>query len=320
MKLLITGGSGFIGSNFIRFMLCEAPGVKITNVDKLTYAGNKKNLAEVETHPAYAFIKGDICDASLFKKIIPGHDAIINFAAESHVDRSIKQPRDFIETNTVGVCNLLHAARECGIERFIHIGTDEVYGQLEEADDPKTEHDALRPRNPYSGSKASADLLAMSFFHTYGLPVIITRSSNNYGPYQHPEKLIPLFITNLLEHKKVPLMGRGENIRDWIYVEDNCRAIYFVLKKGKPGNVYNIAGECQKTNLEITTAILRLLGKDETWIKEIPHRPGHDYRYAMDCKKMKELGWTQNTTFAQGIKKTVEWYAQNKAWWKELKK
>jgi dTDP-glucose 4,6-dehydratase len=319
MKLLITGGSGFIGSNFIRLILRDARDIKITNIDKLTYAGNQSNLKEARTHPAYAFIKGDICDESLLKEILPRHDAIINFAAESHVDRSIQHPHDFIKTNIVGVFNLLHIAHKCGIKKIVHVGTDEVYGQLEKHEDPKTENDAVRPRNPYSGSKASADLLAMSFFHTYGLPVMITRSSNNYGPFQYPEKLIPLFITNLLENKQVPLMGKGENVRDWIHVEDNCRAIYLVLNKGKPGNIYNIAGECQKTNLEITTAILRMLKKEKTWIKEIPHRPGHDFRYAMDCKKIKNLGWRQQIGFEEGIKKTIEWYKENQDWWKELK-
>lgn len=320
MRILITGGSGFIGSNFIRFILKNSDYSKITNIDKLTYAGNQNSLKEIESHPDYYFIKGDICDELLLREIIPQHDVIINFAAESHVDRSIKDPNNFIHTNIVGTFNLLNIAKKCKIKKFIHVSTDEVYGELKSDQKPKIENDKLSPRNPYASSKASADLLVLSFFNTYALPVIITRSSNNYGPFQYPEKLIPLFITNLIENRKVPLMGEGENIRDWLYVEDNCRAIYLILKRGKEGRIYNISGECEKTNLEITNTILKLFNKDKTWIKKIPHRLAHDFRYATDCKKIKELGWERKVNFEDGIKKTVEWYRENISWWRELKK
>ena len=299
MKVLVTGGAGFIGSNFIRYMFKTYPDYTIINLDKLTYAGNLENLKDIEeqdqgSEKRYRFIRGDIADSEVVNSIAEkGVDAIINFAAESHVDRSIENSKVFIETNVLGTQVLLDAALRYKVNQFIQISTDEVYGTLGPTG-KFSEATPLSPNSPYSASKTSADLLTRSYFETYGLSTIITRCSNNYGPYQFPEKLIPLFITNALSDKKLPLYGDGLNVRDWIFVEDHCSAIDMVLHHGKPGEVYNIGGNCEKTNLEITKTILKELAKPELLISYVKDRPGHDRRYAIDCTKMcRELGWSQ---------------------------
>ncbi|RLA95022.1 MAG: dTDP-glucose 4,6-dehydratase [Deltaproteobacteria bacterium] len=324
MKILVTGGAGFIGSNFIYYMLHSYPDIQITNLDKLTYAGNLENLAIVEKDSflssRYKFIKGDIADAGLIDRIMAeGFDAIINFAAESHVDRSIEDAGIFLKTNVLGTQNLLEGLKKHKIERFIQISTDEVYGSLG-SEGKFTEHSPLMPNSPYSASKASADLICRAYFRTFHLPIIITRCSNNYGPYQFPEKLIPLFITNALEDLPLPLYGDGLNIRDWIHVEDHCRAIDLVLRKGREGEIYNIGGNCEKTNLEITRIILEKLNKPETLITFVKDRPGHDRRYAISMDKIeKELGWKPTFSFEVGIEKTINWYQENSWWWQKIK-
>ncbi len=319
MKLLITGGAGFIGSNFIHYILKKYPDYKIVNLDKLTYCGNLDNLKEIEDDPNYKFIKGDICDkekvAEIFEEEKP--DFVINFAAETHVDRSILDPDAFIKTNILGTYVLLEAAKKFKIERFLHISTDETYGSIENG--KFKEDDLLSPNSPYSASKASADLLARSYFKTFSLPIVITRSSNNYGPYEFPEKVIPLFISNILEGKKVPLYGTGKNIRDWIFVLDNCEGIDTVLHNGEIGEIYNIGGGNEKTNLELTKIILKELGKDESQIEYVKDRPGHDFRYALDIEKVKKIGWEPKHSFEEAIKKTINWYLENRDWLKKLK-
>ncbi len=317
MKILITGGAGFIGSNFIRYMLNKYQSYKIVNLDKLTYAGNLKNLSDVDGNKNYSFVKGDICDKEIVEKAIQGCDAVVNFAAETHVDRSIIDAGSFIKTDVYGTYVLLNTAKIFGVKRFVQISTDEVYGSIQKGS--FTEESPLNPGNPYSSSKAGGDMLALSFFNTYKTPVMITRSSNNFGEFQHPEKLIPLFITNILEGKKVPLYGDGKNVRDWIYVLDNCEAIDVVLHKGITGEVYNIAGCNEKENLEITMLILKLLGRDESWINYVKDRLGHDRRYSISSGKIKRLGWKPRESFESGLKRTVEWYRKNKEWWKYLK-
>ena len=317
MKILITGGAGFIGSNFIRYMLNKYQSYKIVNLDKLTYAGNLKNLSDVDGNKNYSFVKGDICDKEIVEKAIQGCDAVVNFAAETHVDRSIIDAGSFIKTDVYGTYVLLNTAKIIGVKRFVQISTDEVYGSIQKGS--FTEESPLNPGNPYSSSKAGGDMLALSFFNTYKTPVMITRSSNNFGEFQHPEKLIPLFITNILEGKKVPLYGDGKNVRDWIYVLDNCEAIDVVLHKGITGEVYNIAGCNEKENLEITMLILKLLGRDESWINYVKDRLGHDRRYSISSGKIKRLGWKPRESFESGLKRTVEWYRKNKEWWKYLK-
>ncbi|HDZ17497.1 MAG TPA: dTDP-glucose 4,6-dehydratase [archaeon] len=314
-KLFITGGCGFIGSNFIRFII-KNTNYEIINYDALTYAGNEENLQDIKDSSRYFFIKGNICDKNLVIESLEGCDIIVNFAAESHVDKSINCCDDFFATNILGTATLLGASKELRIKRFLQISTDEVYGSLTKQDGSSKEKDLLSPSSPYSSSKASADLISLSYYKTYGLPVLITRSSNNYGPFQNNEKVIPKFITNLLRGEKVPLMGKGENIRDWLYVEDNCAAILTVMEKGKDGEIYNIGGENEKTNLEITKIILAGLEKDESWINEVPHRLGHDFRYSVDCYKIKKLGWEQNFSFEEGMEKTINWYKENRSWWK----
>ncbi|MEW6614378.1 MAG: dTDP-glucose 4,6-dehydratase [Thermodesulfobacteriota bacterium] len=319
MKILVTGGAGFIGSNFIRYIFAKHPHYKIINLDKLTYSGNLENLRDISSASGYRFIKGDICDTKLVDGLVDGVDIIVNFAAESHVDRSIMDASVFINTNVLGTHVLLEAARHRRIKKFIQISTDEVYGSLG-TDGYFTENTPLAPNSPYSASKASADVLVRAFHHTYNLPAIITRSSNNYGPYQFPEKVIPLFITNALADVPLPLYGDGLNIRDWLYVEDHCRAIDLVIEKGKNGEVYNIGGNCEKTNLEITKTILKILGKPERLIKYVRDRLGHDRRYAIDSNKLqRELGWSPRYTFEEGIEKTIGWYIENKPWWKKIK-
>ena len=317
-KILITGGMGFIGSNFIRYMLKKYPNYKIINLDKLTYAGNPENLRDVENNENYKFVKGDICDTKIVGELMPKCDYVINFAAETHVDRAIRDAGEFIKTDVYGTFVLLEFARREKIKKFVQISTDEVYGSVPEGKSSK-EIDPLMPRNPYSASKAGGDRLAYSYFATYGVPVVITRASNNFGPYQYPEKLIPLFVTNLLQGKKVPLYGDGKNVRDWLYVLDNCRAIDLIMHGGGEGEVYNISGRCEKQNIEVTRIILNLLGKDESMIEYVPDRLGHDRRYSMDSTKIeKELGWKPRFKFENAMKETVEWYANNKWWWRAL--
>jgi len=316
MKLLVTGGAGFIGSNFIRHMLRKYPDYEIVNLDKLTYAGNLANLKDLEDNPRYSFVKGDICDKKVVEDVSKDVDAIVNFAAETHVDKSIVDAGTFVTTDTYGTYILLEAARKYHIQRFVQISTDEVYGSIEKGS--FKEMDPLNPSNPYSASKAGADLLVHSYFITYDLPMVTTRSTNNFGPYQHPEKLIPLFITNALRNKPLPLYGDGKNIRDWIYVMDNCEAINLILHKGRTGEIYNVAGGDEKTNLEVTHLILEELNKPDTLIKFVEDRPGHDKRYSLDCTKVRKLGWKPKTKFEDGLKKTVQWYKDNVWWWKPL--
>jgi len=320
MKLLITGGAGFIGSNFILSMMNSHPEVEIINLDVLTYAGNINNLKSVDKNPRYTFIRGDICDPNKVNAILDKHrvDTIVHFAAESHVDRSITMASEFVRTNLLGTQNLLECARHHQIEKFIHISTDEVYGST--ITGSFTENNILSPSSPYSASKAGSDLLALSYFTTYKLPVIITRCTNNFGPWQHPEKLIPLFVTNLLEGRKVPVYGTGQNVRDWIHVSDHCQAVEFLLKKGNFGEIYNIGGGNEMTNIEITEKILTLLKKDESLIEYVTDRPGHDYRYSLDCSKLRMMGWSPRYSFEEGLKDTVEWYIRNEWWWRPLKK
>lgn len=320
MKILVTGGAGFIGSCFIRHMLNTHPDYKIVNLDALTYAGNLENLYDVKDNPNYEFIHGDICDKKLVPQLISGVDAVINFAAESHVDRSITGPEIFIETNIKGTVNLLQTAKAFNIERFIQISTDEVYGSLGK-EGYFTEKTPLSPNSPYSASKASADMIVHAYYETYGLPTIITRCSNNYGPYQYPEKLIPFFISKLLKNEKVPVYGDGMNVRDWIYVYDHCSAIDTVLHKGKPGEIYNVGGHNEKTNIEITHLILEAMNKDESFIEHVEDRLGHDRRYAICNDKITdELGWKPSITFEEGILLTIDWYLNNKKWIKSVER
>lgn len=318
MKIMVTGGAGFIGSCFVRHMLEQHPDYKIINLDALTYAGNIANLDDVKNNPNYSFVHGNICDKKLVRELVSECDAIVNFAAESHVDRSITGPEIFIETNVQGTLNLLQNAKEAGVQRYLQVSTDEVYGTL-----GKTgyfyETTPLAPNSPYSASKASADLLVRAYFETYKMPVLTTRCSNNYGPYQYPEKLIPFFISRLLNNKKVPVYGDGMNVRDWLYVYDHCAAIDTVLHKGRVGEVYNIGGHNEKTNLEITRIILNAMGKDESCIEYVEDRLGHDRRYAIDNKKIQtELGWKPSVTFEEGIKLTIDWYLKNQDWIKSI--
>lgn len=318
MKILVTGGCGFVGSNFIRYMLKKYPDYKIINLDKLTYAGNPLNLKDIERDSRYKFIKGDICNFRLVKKIVKEVDTVINFAAETHVDRSIIKSESFIKTNFYGTYILLEAVRNRGIKLFMQISTDEVYGSRHTGF--FNENDPLVPSNPYSASKASADLLTLSYCRTYKVPVIITRSSNNFGPYQYPEKIIPLFITNLLEDKKIPLYGDGLNIRDWLFVLDNVSALDIVLHRGKIGEIYNIGGGNLINNLQLTKLILNMMKKDERFIRYVPDRPGHDFRYALDFTKIKNLGWEPFYSLEEGLKITLAWYKENRFWWEPLKR
>ena len=318
MKILVTGGCGFIGSNFIHYMLKNTDH-EIINLDALTHSGNLNNLKNVEKSERYRFVHGRIEDKELALELLQGVESLVNFAAESHVDRSILDPKPFIITNIEGTQNLLEACRQSDIKKFVHISTDEVYGELGETG-KFVENLPLLPNSPYSASKASADLIIRAYHETYGLPVATARPSNNYGFYQYPEKFIPLIITNLLEDKPVPLYGEGKNVRDWIFVEDCCAGIAAILDRGKPGEVYNVGGESEKWNIDIVRIILKLLGKDERYIKFVKDRPGHDYRYALDNTKIKrELGWAPKTNLKAGLSKTVEWYKNNPHWWKPLK-
>jgi len=318
MKILVTGGCGFIGSNFIRHMLRKYPDYEIINLDKLTYAGNPDNLRDVENNKNYEFIRGDICDSKIVGEIVPKVDAIINFAAESHVDNSIRSSREFIQTNVLGTLNLLEFARVNKIKKFLQISTDEIYGSIDKGS--FSEDSLVKPSSPYSASKASAELLVMSYVVTHRFPAIISRSSNNYGPCQYPEKIIPLFITNLLEGKKIPLYGDGKNVRDWIHVQDNCEAIDFIFHNGKVGEIYNIGGGTEKENIEVAKFLLGEFDKDESFTEFVEDRKGHDRRYALNCEKLRKLGWKPKINFDKGLKETIEWYVKNKDWWRKLKK
>jgi len=320
MNILVTGGAGFIGSNFVRHMLDVHPEYRVINLDKLTYAGNLENLAGVDKDPRYAFEHGDICERSRVQMCIVRYeiDAIVNFAAESHVDRSILGAAEFVRTNVVGTQVLLDVAKDMKIRRFLQVSTDEVYGSLGSGG-KFTEATPLHPNSPYSASKASADMLALAYHHTFGMPVVITRCSNNYGPYQFPEKLIPLMIANALGDRPLPVYGDGMNVRDWLHVRDHCEAIDRVLHNGRVGEVYNIGGENEKPNIEIVKLILKHLGKPESLITFVKDRPGHDRRYAIDAVKIKkELGWSPSYTFERGIVETIDWYVANRAWWKRI--
>ena len=318
MKLLVTGGAGFIGSCFVRHILNKYKDYKVINLDALTYAGNIENLDDVKNNSNYKFVHGNICDKKLVRELVNEVDAVINFAAESHVDRSITGPEIFIETNVQGTLNLLQASKETNIQRFLQVSTDEVYGTLGK-DGYFYETTPLAPNSPYSASKASADLLVRAYYETYKMPVLNTRCSNNYGPYQYPEKLIPFFISKLLRNEKVPVYGDGLNVRDWLYVYDHCSAIDTVLHKGRVGEVYNIGGHNEKTNLEITKIILEAMGKDESSIEYVQDRLGHDRRYAIDNHKIQtELGWQPSLTFEEGIKLTIDWYLNNQDWIKSI--
>ena len=317
MKLLVTGGAGFIGSNFIRWVLAHHPEDTVVNLDKLTYAGNLANLADVDRDPRYSFVKGDICDGGLVRDAMRGVDAVVNFAAASHVDRSLIEPDEFIRTDVFGVFTLLEAVRELRVPRLLHISTDEVYGSV--AEGSSREDDPVRPSNPYSASKAGGDLLARAYWQTHGVPIVITRSSNNFGPYQYPEKLIPLFITNAIDEEPLPLYGDGRNVRDWLYVLDNCAALDLVLRRGRDGEVYNVGGGHEIENVALTREILTLTGRPERLIRPVTDRPGHDRRYAVDCTKVSQLGWAPRHPFAAALEATVAWYREHEAWWRPLK-
>src|SRR5574341_403026 len=316
-RFLVTGGAGFIGSNYIRYLLRQHDDAEVVNLDKLTYAGNLDNLREAEKNSRYRFVKGDICDARLVDQLMAEADVVVNFAAESHVDRSIGAPDAFIRTDVFGACVLLEAARRHGINKFIQISTDEVYGSIENGSFKET--DPLMPSSPYSASKAGADRLAYSYVVTYDLPVIITRCSNNFGPYQYPEKLISLFVTNALEDKPLPIYGDGKNVRDWIYVEDHCAAIDFLFTHGKDGEAYNIAGGNECNNLEITEMILAALHKPRGLMTFVKDRLGHDRRYSLDGSKLAALGWKPKHDFKTALQCSIDWYAQNRWWWEKLK-
>jgi dTDP-glucose 4,6-dehydratase len=316
MKLFVTGAAGFIGSNYIRWVLANSDD-EITVFDKLTYAGNLASIEDVLDDRRCRFVHADIADLDAVTEHMPGHDAVVHFAAESHVDRSIAGPFTFVHTNVFGTAVLCEVARQVGIERFLHISTDETYGSIEEGS--FTETDRLTPRSPYSAAKAGSDLIALSYFTTYGLPVLVTRCSNNYGPYQFPEKLIPLFTTNLLDGRRVPLMGDGGNVRDWIHVEDHNRAAHLVLHEGAVGEIYNIGAHNEVTNRDITERLLALTGRDESFIEWVPDRLGHDRRYSVTTDKVTALGWKLERDFDNGLEHTVAWYRDHRDWWEPLK-
>ena len=317
MRLVVTGGAGFIGSNFVRFMLRRYDDLEIVNLDKLTYAGNLENLRDVEDDARYTFVHGDICDASVVRAALRGADAVVNFAAETHVDRSISGPQDFIATDVLGTHTLLEAVRELGIARYLQISTDEVYGSTETGS--FTEESDLAPTSPYSASKAGADLLVLAYHRTFATPVVITRSSNNYGPWQYPEKIVPLFITNAIDEQALPMYGDGLNVRDWLFVDDNCAGIDAALREGALGEVYNIGGGNEVDNLTLTRQILELLGRSPDLIQFVTDRPGHDRRYSIDCATLRSLGWRPATPFETGLERTVSWYRDNPAWWRRIK-
>jgi dTDP-glucose 4,6-dehydratase len=318
LNVLVTGGAGFIGSNFVRYAIRTHDDWHVTTLDKLTYAGRLENLDSVKDHPRHRFVKGDIADPAIAAPLVAASDIVVNFAAETHVDRSIKHAADFITTDVYGTFVLLEAARESSrLRRFVQISTDEVYGSVPACS--STETDELKPRNPYSASKAGADRLAYSYWATYNVPVVITRASNNYGPNQFPEKVIPLFITNLIDDIPVPLYGDGQNERDWLHVDDHCRGVDLLIDKGVSGEVYNIGGGNQVKNVDLTHRILALVGKPESLIKRVADRPGHDRRYSLSTAKLEALGWSPIENFDSGLARTVEWYRANEAWWRPIK-
>jgi dTDP-glucose 4,6-dehydratase len=318
MRYLITGGAGFIGSNFIRHLLATDPDAHVTNLDSLTYAGNLANLADVDTDPRYSFVKADICDEAAVAEVIPGHDVVVNFAAESHVDRSIHGGVGAVMANTVGVAVLAEAARRAGVARFLQVGTDEEYGSRVEGS--FTEADRLTPSSPYSAGKAGGSLTALAYHTTHGLDVVVTRCSNNYGPYQFPEKVIPLFVTNLIDGLRVPLYGSGGNVRDWLYVADHCAAIDLVLRRGRAGQVYNVGAGAELSNLELTHRLLAAFGADESSIEYVTDRKGHDWRYSVDTSKIREeLGWEPAHDFETGIAETIAFYREREDWWRPIK-
>jgi dTDP-glucose 4,6-dehydratase len=322
MRVLVTGGAGFIGSNYVRQLLGGSyprfADADVVVLDKLTYAGNEANLAPVAHHPRYRFVKGDICDAALVNDLTRGVDVVVHFAAESHVDRSIMGAADFVTTNVVGTQVLLQAALDAGVARFVHVSTDEVYGSIEHGS--WSEDAPLQPNSPYSAAKAGSDLLARAYVRTHGLPVCITRCSNNYGPYQYPEKVIPLFVTNLLDGLKVPLYGDGLNVRDWLHVDDHCRGIQLVVEGGRPGEVYHIGGGTELTNRELTARLLEAMGADWSSVQMVPDRKGHDRRYALDISKITtELGYEPLVPFDEGLASTIKWYRDNREWWEPLR-
>ena len=317
-RMLVTGGAGFIGSNFARHVAARHPDWEIVVLDKLTYAGRRENLSGLEGRPGFSFVQGDIADKDAVAAVVPGCAYVVNFAAETHVDRSLYDAGSFIQTDVYGAFVLLEEARRSdALEMFVQISTDEVYGSVETGS--STETDALMPRNPYSAGKAGADRLAYSYFATYGLPVIVTRASNNYGPYQYPEKVIPLFVTHALDGIPLPLYGDGMNVRDWLHVEDHCRAIDLLLERGAPGETYNIGGGNEVRNLDLTRRILGLVGRPESLIRHVTDRPGHDRRYSLDCSKLRGMGWAPEVPFDEGLRQTVEWYRANEGWWRPIK-
>jgi len=320
MNLLVTGGAGFIGSNFIQYMLEMHPALHVINLDKLTYAGNMENLKHIEENPRHSFVHGDICDAGLVRSLLDEReiDAVVNFAAESHVDRSLMGASEFVRTNIMGTNVLLETAKAHTLSKFVQVSTDEVYGSLG-AEGRFAETTPLHPNSPYAASKASADLLALAYHHTFGLPIVVTRCSNNYGPYQFPEKLIPLMIANAMNDKPLPVYGDGANVRDWIHVLDHCAAIDAVLQRGVSGEVYNIGGNSERTNLDVVKIILRAFGKPDSLITFVTDRLGHDRRYAIDAEKIeRELGWKPRHTFEAGIAQTILWYKENSSWWQRI--
>ncbi len=315
--ILVTGGAGFIGSNFVRYMLESHPDYRIVVLDALTYAGNRENLADLEGNPRYRFVHGNICDREVVERHAADVDAVINFAAETHVDRSIHEAHSFVKTDVEGTLMLLEAARKFKIQRYIQISTDEVYGSIDRGEFYETS--PLAPNSPYSASKAGGDMMVRAYHRTYGTPTIITRASNNYGPYQYPEKLIPLFVTNAIDDLPLPLYGDGMNVRDWLYVLDHCEAVDHVLHHGEVGEIYNIGGGNEKTNAEITRLILKVLNKPDALIQRVPDRPGHDRRYAVNCDKIGRIGWKPKHRFDEAMVETIQWYVRNESWWRSIK-
>jgi dTDP-glucose 4,6-dehydratase len=318
VRILVCGGCGFIGSHFVRILLAEEPSFGVTNLDKLTYAGNPANLADVTDSPRYRFVQGDICEPAAVEEACEGCSAIVNFAAETHVDRSVLDSEAFLRTDVLGVRVLLEQARASGVERMIQVSTDEVYGNLSEGS--ANEHSAPRPRNPYAASKAAGDLLALSYFTSHGVPVCITRACNNYGPNQYPEKMLPLFATNALDDKPLPLYGDGKQVRDWLHVEDHCRALLTVLQRGEAGLVYNIGASEEHTNLEVAELLLETLGKPLTLLRHVEDRPGHDRRYSLQSERVRALGWQPHVAFEEGIRASSLWYRDHRDWWEPLRR